>query len=32
MSLDTLPSHQGGAGNLARLLAQALLAGHWQPG
>lgn len=32
MSLDTLPPHQGGAGNLARLLAQALLAGHWQPG
>lgn len=32
MTLDALPPHQGGAGNLARLLAQALLAGHWQPG
>ncbi len=31
MTLDTLPSHQGGAEQLARLLAQALLAGHWQP-
>lgn len=32
MTLDALAPHQGGAGNLARLLAQALLAGHWQPG
>ncbi|TVP44865.1 MAG: FadR family transcriptional regulator [Halomonas sp.] len=32
MTLDALPPHQGGAGNLARLLARALLAGHWQPG
>lgn len=32
MTLDTLPPHQGGAESLARLLAQALLAGHWQPG
>ncbi|MCH4813018.1 FadR/GntR family transcriptional regulator [Vreelandella neptunia] len=32
MTLDALPLHQGGAENLARLLAQALLAGHWQPG
>ncbi|MBP5980344.1 MAG: FadR family transcriptional regulator [Halomonas sp.] len=32
MTLDTLPSHPGGAENLARLLARALLTGHWQPG
>lgn len=32
MTLDALPPHQGGADNLARLLAQALLTGHWQPG
>ena len=32
MTLDALPPHQGGAEQLARLLAQALLAGHWQPG
>jgi DNA-binding FadR family transcriptional regulator len=32
MTLDTLPPHQGGAEHLARLLAQALLAGRWQPG
>lgn len=32
MTLDSLPPHQGGAEQLARLLAQALLAGHWQPG
>ncbi|MEG3081578.1 FCD domain-containing protein [Halomonas sp. 5021] len=32
MPLDALPAHQGGAEQLARLLAQALLAGHWQPG
>lgn len=32
MTLDALPPHQGGAEHLARLLAQALLAGHWQPG
>lgn len=32
MNLDALPPHQGGAENLARLLAKALLAGHWQPG
>jgi len=32
MTLDTLPPHQGGAEYLARLLAQALLAGRWQPG
>lgn len=32
MTLDALPPHQGGAENLARLLAKALLAGHWQPG
>lgn len=31
MTLDTLPPHQGGAEYLARLLAQALLAGRWQP-
>jgi len=32
MTLDALPPHQGGAEQLARLLARALLAGHWQPG
>ncbi len=32
MTLDALPAHSGGAENLARLLARALLAGHWQPG
>lgn len=32
MTLDTLPPHTGGAEHLARLLAQALLAGRWQPG
>ncbi|MGO2241893.1 MAG: FadR/GntR family transcriptional regulator [Halomonas sp.] len=32
MTLDTLPPHPGGAEHLARLLAQALLAGRWQPG
>ncbi|RUR40884.1 FadR/GntR family transcriptional regulator [Vreelandella populi] len=32
MTLDALPAHQGGAENLARLLARALLTGHWQPG
>ncbi|MBZ5489010.1 FadR family transcriptional regulator [Halomonas aquamarina] len=32
MTLDALPTHSGGAENLARLLARALLAGHWQPG
>ncbi|GHE21535.1 FadR/GntR family transcriptional regulator [Halomonas urumqiensis] len=32
MSLAGLPQHQGGADDLARLLARALLAGHWQPG
>ncbi|EHA16608.1 MULTISPECIES: FadR/GntR family transcriptional regulator [unclassified Halomonas] len=32
MTLDALPPHQGGAEQLARLLAQALLTGHWQPG
>jgi len=32
MSLAGLPHHQGGADDLARLLARALLAGHWQPG
>jgi len=32
MTLDALPPHQGGAEQLAHLLAQALLAGHWQPG
>ncbi|QNI03350.1 FadR family transcriptional regulator [Halomonas sp. SH5A2] len=32
MTLDALPPHRGGAEQLARLLAQALLAGHWQPG
>ncbi|MGM0826502.1 MAG: FadR/GntR family transcriptional regulator [Pseudomonadota bacterium] len=32
MPLKTLPRHQGGADELARLLARALLAGHWQPG
>lgn len=32
MTLYGLPSHSGGANNLARLLARALLTGHWQPG
>ncbi|WP_104202242.1 FadR/GntR family transcriptional regulator [Billgrantia saliphila] len=32
MTLDGLPPHQGGAEELACLLARALLAGHWQPG
>ncbi|WP_346299730.1 GntR family transcriptional regulator, partial [Halomonas sp. BM-2019] len=32
MSLDSLPRHRGGAEELARLLARALLAGRWQPG
>lgn len=32
MTLNALPPHQGGAEQLARLLARALLAGHWQPG
>ncbi|MDI5934635.1 FadR/GntR family transcriptional regulator [Halomonas kalidii] len=32
MTLDGLPRHHGGADDLARLLARALLAGHWQPG
>lgn len=32
MSLNALPPHSGGAINLARLLARALLAGTWQPG
>ncbi|MGP9798898.1 FadR/GntR family transcriptional regulator [Halomonas sp. 86] len=32
MTLDTLPAHHGGAEHLARLLARALLTGHWQPG
>ncbi|MDQ7730571.1 FCD domain-containing protein [Halomonas sp. SpR8] len=32
MTLNALPPHQGGAEQLARLLAQSLLAGHWQPG
>lgn len=32
MTLETLPSHLGGAQNLARLLARALLSGQWQPG
>ncbi|SDO06578.1 FadR/GntR family transcriptional regulator [Vreelandella arcis] len=32
MTLETLPRHKGGADELARLLARALLAGHWQPG
>ena len=32
MTLETLPRHQGDAAGLARLLARALLAGHWQPG
>lgn len=32
MPLNALPPHQGGAEQLAHLLAQALLAGHWQPG
>lgn len=32
MTLDGLPRHHGGATALARLLARALLAGHWQPG
>lgn len=32
MTLDGLPQHRGGAEELARLLARALLAGRWQPG
>ncbi|PXX99937.1 FadR/GntR family transcriptional regulator [Halomonas sp. LBP4] len=32
MTLDGLPHHGGGAEELARLLARALLAGRWQPG
>ncbi|QOR39772.1 FadR family transcriptional regulator [Billgrantia diversa] len=32
MTLASLPRHQGGADGLARLLGQALLAGHWHPG
>ncbi|WP_447528418.1 FadR/GntR family transcriptional regulator [Vreelandella sp. TE19] len=32
MPLDALPAHSGDAGDLARLLAQALLSGQWQPG
>ncbi|RTR02963.1 FadR/GntR family transcriptional regulator [Halomonas nitroreducens] len=32
MTLDGLPPHRGGAEELARLLARALLAGRWQPG
>ncbi|MGQ4879705.1 FadR/GntR family transcriptional regulator [Billgrantia sp. LNSP4103-1] len=32
MTLASLPRHHGGAEDLARLLGQALLAGHWQPG
>lgn len=32
MTLASLPRHQGGADELARLLGRALLAGHWHPG
>ncbi|WP_300271241.1 FCD domain-containing protein [Halomonas sp.] len=32
MTLEGLPPHRGGAEELARLLARALLAGRWQPG
>lgn len=32
MTLASLPRHHGGADGLARLLGQALLAGHWRPG
>ncbi|MGR2739538.1 FadR/GntR family transcriptional regulator [Billgrantia sp. Q4P2] len=32
MTLVSLPRHHGGADGLARLLGQALLAGHWHPG
>ncbi|UYG02709.1 FCD domain-containing protein [Halomonas sp. LR3S48] len=32
MTLASLPRHHGGADGLARLLGQALLAGHWHPG
>ncbi|WNL41023.1 FCD domain-containing protein [Halomonas sp. PAMB 3264] len=32
MSLDALPEHLGDAGDLARLLARALLSGQWPPG
>lgn len=32
MTLASLPPHHGGADGLARLLGQALLAGHWHPG